>query len=187
MGTALLLSIAILVARPATAAEIEGVEFADEIQLPGARDQRLRLHGLGLLRYRVIFRGYVAGLYLPDGIAGDRALEDVARRLELSYFWSIRGADFAKVADEFLQDTLPEKTFSKLRDRVDRLHRAYRDVEPDDRYALTYTPGAGTTLQLNDRELVSIPGADFAEAYFGIWLGSRCLDEPLRDALLGGS
>jgi hypothetical protein len=42
-------------------------------------------------------------------------------------------------------------------------------------------------LSLNGESLVTIPGADFAKAYFGIWLGPDALDADLRTALLGGN
>ncbi|MFM8357803.1 MAG: chalcone isomerase family protein, partial [Verrucomicrobiota bacterium] len=67
----------------------------------------------------------------------------------------------------------------------DRLNRAYRDIRPGDRYTLTYLPGRGTTLRLNDTELVTIEGADFAGAYFRIWLGDDPISPALRDQLLG--
>ncbi len=168
----------------ATGAEIEGVRFEDEIEFKEPVTQTLRLYGTGLLRYRVVFRGYVAGLYLPDDVSGDQALDDVSRRLELSYFWSIAGKDFADAANQLLERELSVEALASLRSRIDTLHRAYRDVRPDDRYALTYFPGFGTELRLNGERLVSIPGADFAKAYFGIWLGRKPLDEGLRDALL---
>ena len=168
----------------ATAATIEGVTFADEVSIGPNKETRLRLHGTGLLRYRVVFRGYVAALYLPEGIPGTSALEDVPRRLELSYFWAIGASDFADAAENFLKQNMSTTGFNKLQARVENLHTAYRDVRPSDRYALTYQPGIGTTLRLNDESLVTIPGADFAKAYFGIWLGTPSLDNSLRDSLL---
>ena len=169
---------------PANTAEIEGVEFADEIKFSKPIDGTLRLHGMGLLRYRVVFKGYVAALYLPEGLSGEDALEDVNRRLELSYFWSIGAEDFAHAADRLLEKELSAAQLAPLRLRIDALHTAYRDVRPDDRYSLTYFQGVGTELRLNGELLVLIPGADFARAYFGIWLGRNALDTDLRDALL---
>jgi hypothetical protein len=52
------------------------------------------------------------------------------------------------------------------------------------RLEFSYLPGTGTELTLNGRRLALIEGADFARAYFAIWLGHRPLDEPLRDRLL---
>ena len=63
----------------------------------------------------------------------------------------------------------------------------YRDVEPGDRYRLTYEPGRGTTLSHNGQRLGTIEGADFAADYFGLWLGADPLSESFRDELLSGS
>ena len=170
----------------AASADIEGVRFADEIEFTHPIEETLSLYGVGLLRYRFVFKGYVAALYLPKGRTGDDVIEDVSRRLELSYFWSIDGDDFAAAADQLLERQLPAPQLKSLRPRVDTLHRAYRDVQPGDRYCLTYFAGVGTELSLNGESLVTIPGADFAKAYFGIWLGPDALDAGLRTALLSG-
>ena len=184
---ALSIGLILVVSTSARSAELEGVVFPDEIRASEDPSHLLRVHGLGLLRYRVVFRGYVAALYLPDGVPGERALEDVPRRLELSYFWSIAGSDFAKAANQLLARELTATQLASLRPRIDDLHRSYRDVRPDDRYSLTYLPSVGTELRLNDELLTTIPGNDFAEAYFGIWLGDQPLDAGLRDELLGRS
>jgi hypothetical protein len=181
---ALLVGIGLSGPGTAESAEIEGIHFADTIQLSGDPAQELRLRGLGLLRYRIVFRGYVAALYLPDRVSGDAVLEDVPRRLELSYFWPIAGRDFAQAADQLLERALSAPQLIALRPRIDALNRAYRDVRPDDRYSLTYVPEIGTELRLNDELLITVPGEDFAAAYFGIWLGSKPLDDGLRDDLL---
>ena len=70
-------------------------------------------------------------------------------------------------------------------DRLAKLNRAYVDVKPGDRYTLTYVPGKGTTLRLNGNPLVTVEGADFATAYFRIWLGEDPISPQLRDLLLG--
>ena len=71
-----------------------------------------------------------------------------------------------------------------LADRIETLHRAYRDVDKGDRYSLTYVPEQGTELALNGQVLTRVAGADFACAYFGIWLGGDPIDDGLRDRLL---
>ena len=76
-------------------------------------------------------------------------------------------------------------TLSSLRDRLDRIRAAYRDVKPGDRYALTYRPGSGTELSFNGTTLVVIQGDDFAAAYFSIWLGKQPLDRGLRKTCSG--
>jgi len=170
-------------AAPATAAELEGVDFAERLD---AGNTELFLHGTGLLRYRVLFKGYVAALYLEKDAASAAALEDSPRRLEISYFWSIDADDFAEATIEGISRNVDAKTLAALRDRIDRLNRLYEDIEPGDRYALTYLPGIGTELSKNEVPKGRIPGADFAEALFAIWLGENPLDIPLRDQLLRG-
>jgi len=62
---------------------------------------------------------------------------------------------------------------------------ANEPVEPGDRYALADRPDIGTELSKNGRPLAVIPGADFAAAYFSMWLGERPIDLSLRESLLG--
>ncbi|MGH0030646.1 MAG: chalcone isomerase family protein [Myxococcota bacterium] len=165
----------------APAGSIEGVDFPDRFQ---AGDERLELKGLGLLRYRVVFRGYVAALYLDAQTPPSAVLEDVPKRLEIEYFWSIGGEAIRDAGAELLARNVAPRELAALRERVDRIGRLYRDVEPGDRYALTYVPGRGTELSLNGEALGIVPGADFAAAYFAIWLGEEPIDESLRRQLL---
>ena len=183
LRTALCTLLALALVGPASAGTIEDVEFAESIEIS---DTSLSLAGLALLRYRVIFKGYVAGLYLPEGTAPTRALEDVPKRLELEYFWSIGGQDIAEAGDEMLRRNVDSATFASLQDRVKQINALYQDVEPGDRYALSYVPGVGTELAKNGRALGVIPGADFAKAYFAIWLGEEPIDVPFRDQLFRG-
>ena len=62
----------------------------------------------------------------------------------------------------------------------------YRDVNPGDRYARTYVPDQGTELSYNGQPLITIQGADFAAAYFGIWLGKDPIDKDMRSRLIKG-
>jgi hypothetical protein len=148
----------------------------------------LRLHGTGLLRYRVFIKGYVAALYLDRSIPGEvtsgAVLGDAPRRLEIEYFWSIPAAGFAKATVDGVSRNADRATFESLRPRIDRLNALYEDVAPGDRYALTYLPGTGTELAMNGRRLGVIEGADFSAALFAIWLGDEALDESLRTQLL---
>ena len=165
----------------AQAAIIEGVMFADRYQ---TGTTTLTLNNVGLLRYRVIFKGYVAALYLGEGTRPEDVLTDVPKRLELEYFWSIAGADFGKAAEKILADNFPDAQVAPFRSRLDRLNTLYENVKPGDRYSLTYIPGVGTELALNGKPKGVIEGADFAAAYFAIWLGAKPLDASLKTQLL---
>ncbi len=179
---AVALSLALLWPLPASPVEIEGVEYAEEIEAAGTS---LRLQGVALLNYKVLFKAYTAALYLGEGVDPADVLGDTPKRLELAYFWSIDGEKFGPAGVEILSRNVDEATLTALRPRLDRIGALYEDVEPGDRYALTYIPGMGTELAKNGRRIGTIPGADFAAAYFAIWLGAEPLDAKLRDRLLG--
>jgi hypothetical protein len=168
-------------AAPARALKIEGVEFAPQVRLS---DATLDLHNAALLRYRLFIKAYVGALYLAPKVAAERVLDNVPKRLEIEYFWSISAADFAAATIKGVANNVDADTLAKLRSRIDRINTLYRDVKPGDRYALTYVPGVGTELSLNARPLGSIEGPDFAAAIFAIWLGPNPLDETFRDDLL---
>lgn len=183
--TWLFLSMSLLLASPGMAATLAGVEFDEIMVVEEVGDPlSLELCSTGLLRYRKIFKGYAAALYRADCAASTGTRAIAARRLELSYFWSIDGEKFGKAAEFMLREQLQPSSFAALESRMARLHRSYRSVAPGDRYALTYLPGRGTELSLNGRSLVVIEGEDFARAYFDIWLGDRPIEEELRNALL---
>lgn len=167
----------------AQAGEIEGVRFAREVR---ARDTALALHGLGLLRYRWVIKAYVAGLYLPPGVGPEAVLSDVPKRLELHYFYAIDGDAFGPAAETILRENLDGAALDRLRPRLEAMNALFEDVEPGDRYALTYVPGVGTELSRNGRPKGTIPGADFAAAYFSIWLGDAPIDRDLREQLVEG-
>lgn len=178
---AAVLCVAALTAQPGAAAELEGVHFADQVR---AGNTTLRLSCVGLLRYKLFIKAYVAALYLGDGAVTGDALADVPKRLDLSYFWSIGGADFGKAGDQILARSVDAQTLAALRPRLDRINAWYRDVKPGDRYSLTYVPGMGTELALNGNRLGVVEGADFAAAYFRIWLGDNPIDSRLRNQLV---
>lgn len=178
--SALALAAALVVAVPAGAAEIEGVRFADDVAVG---ETRLVLAGVGKLRWWML-TPYVGAFYVGEGVDPARWREDVPKRLELEYFYSIAGAKFGPAGEEVLARNVDRATLDGLRDRLRAIGALYVDVAPGDRYALTYLPGRGTELSKNGRALGTIPGADFAAAYLSIWLGEDPISGAFRDALL---
>lgn len=167
-------------ASPASVRTYGGVNFADSVNIQG---QSLPLRGVGRVYYLRFFELYVGGLYIAESVPREAVLTNVAKRLELHYVRKITSSQFAEGAEEFLQRNLSEEQREQIARRVERLHRAYRDVRAGDSYALTYVPGVGTELALNGTPLVTIVGADFAAAYLSIWLGHHSLSESFREAV----
>lgn len=164
------------------AIRIEHVTFASTAV---AGETPLRLHGAGLLRWGFFVKVYAAALYVPDGPPFDPDA-DSPRRLELTYFVPFGAGDLRGAADHVLRQNFSPEALAPLRARIDALHRSYVDVRSGDRVTITYVPGRGTELSLNGRPLAVVEGADFARAYFAIFLGEKPIDRGLRRALLGG-
>ena len=179
-GTVLVAALASLPIR-AQALTIENVTFTRSITIG---EKPVTLRGAALLRWLKLVKVYVAALYLPEQTKPSEALSDIPKRLEISYLVAIKGADFGPAAEPILARNVSGAELKSLRNRIDRFNAAYRDIKPGDRYALTYQPGKGTELSWNEEPLVTIEGADFAAAYFGIWLGHKPLDDNLKKALL---
>lgn len=149
-----------------------------------AGDAPLRLRGAGVLRWGFFVKVYAAALYAPEGPF--RLDADAPRRLELTYFVPFDADALRGAADHVLRQNFPKEALAPLRARIDAFHRSYVAVRKGDRVAITYVPGRGTELTLNGRRLALVPGADFARAYFAIFLGAHPIDAGVRRALLGG-
>ncbi len=162
---------------------MDQVQFQDRLR---AGSVMLRLSGAGTVYYKFVIKGLAAGLYLDEGVRPQDVLTDVAKRVEIEYFWALKGTTIAAVLEKPLAANLSAEKFAKLQDDIRRLHAAMVDVQPGDRYALTYLPGVGTWLSHNGKTLVTIPGAEFAASYFSIWFGEQPMDARLKRQLLGG-
>jgi hypothetical protein len=157
-------------------------QFTPEAAVHG---ETLLLRGTGRLVWMRVVTVYDAALYLPADVPGKDVLRDVPKRLELRYHVSIKGEKFGESAVPFLEKNVPAEELARLKPRIEQLNGFYRDVKEGDRYALTYVPGKGTALSLNGNPLGTIDGADFAAAYFTIWLGAKPISDTLRDELIG--
>lgn len=170
-------ALALLVAGVASASR---AVFDPALSLDGSR---LALRGSGTAYYARIFRVYDAALYAPAGAPlSEIVAGHVPRCLLLEYRREVTRDLITTAAVTVL--TRQGVAVPALQERLDRLHRAYRDVGAGDRYMLCHAPGRATRLLLNGQELTRIAGDDFAAAYFGIWLSDGAISEELRATLL---
>ena len=150
----------------------------------------MNLLGKGEVYYLGFIKVYDAALYTDAQSGGQMIMDsETSRCLKLTYDVSLTVKDFVLGAETVLARQHSPEGIAKLRKEIDMLHAAYRDVQKGDSYYLCYAaPQHLTTLTLNDTELVAVPSKEFAEVYFGIWLGAvQPIDEKLRDRLLSGS
>ena len=147
-------------------------------------DTTIELRGSSLYEYFVV-DVYAAALYLPKQTSSDTVLSDVPKKLVLHYFRDLKKGDFIE-SGEFLMKKDPTFIKEKLNTSLETLYSLLEDVKSGDRYTLTYIPGTGTELKLNDTVKSVIQGEEFAKRYFGIWLSDKySVDEAFTKRLLG--
>ncbi len=160
---------------------IGGACFSTEHQVG---ELTLPLKGVSLFEYWS-FDVYSAALYAPAEVKDIKGvLGDVPKYLVLEYH---RGLERQNIIDnsEYILEKNPQNNMQSLRDRLKVLYENYNDVKDGDRFSMSYVPGKGTTLYYNGKEKKTLPGVDFQQAYFGIWLSRTSVDEDFTQELLG--
>lgn len=181
---ALALGLVAVVAVPATAAECGNITMPDSVAVNG---QTMTLNGMGIRKATFLkIKVYVAGLYLADKSGDPSAIVSVDQpwRLVLNFVRDVGAKDIRDAWQDGFKKNAADQ-LAKLQDRIDTLRGHMVDFKKSDRLIFSYSPGAGTSVLVNDRETGTILGADFGSALIAIWLG----DPPngdLKQGLLGG-
>ncbi len=76
---------------------------------------------------------------------------------------------------------------SQLKDWQQHLERVFPDVKEGETIVGVSVPGRGARFFHNGRSTGEVNDADFAQAFFAIWLDERTHSPDLRAQLLGGS
>lgn len=164
--------------------EIQGVYFKDSVAVDGTT---LQIRGAGLFRFMRVIKAYVGALYMLEGIPSENVLTDTPKRLEIEYFHAIKAEDFGSASNKILAQNVGAEEFERLKSRLEQQNALYKDVQPGDRYSISYVPGKGTELALNGKSLGVIQGADFASALYAMWLGKKPMNKSFKRQLLGSS
>ena len=137
---------------------------------------QVQLQGLGRLNFWG-FHVYDANLY--RGAAKDS--QEFA--LELKYQRAFSGEAIANRTAEEMKNMgvadVQAASWGK------ELASILPNVEPGQTIAAVYTPKQGTSFFYEGKKISQIQGADFAKAFFGIWLDSKTSAPKLRTELLG--
>lgn len=181
----LVLGLIALVGTNVQAAEVAGVELAEEMRSPDGA--RLLLNGAGV-RKKFFIKVYVGALYLPqktrsvDGVLNGPG----ARRVAMHFVYD--GVSRQKITDgwsEGMQANLSEQAFNAIKPRLEQFNALFEDMRAGDTIVLDYVPAEGTRVEVKGREKGVIPGEDFMQALFKVWLGGAPVDAGLKRAMLG--
>lgn len=168
------------------AVEVRGVKFADTTTVAG---QALQLNGAGV-RVKVIVDVYAAGLYVGKRDTSAQALigQPGAKSMQIVLLRDLTGEDFADAMIKGFRKNNNEAEVSRFQARLDELRKtmvAFGTVKKGTVIQLNLVPGAGIrTLVDGAAKGADIQGDDFYAALLKIWLGSKPVDDDLKDDLL---
>jgi hypothetical protein len=170
---------------PAAAMELAGVTLPDTTTVNGST---LKLNGMGVRTKTMLkVKVYVAGLYLttPSHDAVAIVAVDEAKQVLMHFLYK-------KVEKDKLTEAWREgfannsaAALPALKARLDEFCALWPDMASGERAVITYLPGTGTRLELNGKEAGVIPGKDFADAMFAVWLGTKPADTGLKEGIVG--
>jgi chalcone isomerase-like protein len=164
-------------------ATLAGVTLPDSATVAG---KTLVLNGLGL-RTKMVFKVYVAGLYLVQKSSDAAAIikADAPKQVVMQFVRSVTKDQMIEAFDESFKNNAPE-ALTTMKADVDRLLGAFEPLKEGDQMVFTYVPATGTTLSIAGKDKVTIAGAPFAQALFSAWLGPKPPSADLKKGLLGG-
>jgi len=155
---------------PLLAGTRSGVTMSDSIVID---NQTLELNGLAL-RKKVIFKVYVAGLYLPQKQKSAEAIlaADEMRCMQMHF---VRSVDASKI-NEGWRDGLSANTANaspELKKQFDTLYSWMEKVKDGDLLSFTYIPGQGTRVKVKGQLKGTLEGKAFADALLACWIGPK--------------
>jgi Chalcone isomerase-like len=181
--SAVLLSL--LFALPAFALDVGGVKLDEKVSVGG---QDLVLNGAGI-RTRVVFKVYVASLYVPAK-AADLAgvVAQSPRRIQMNLLRKLSAEQLVDALNDGLKDNNSEADLAAVRPQAEQLSsimKAFGEVKEGDVVTLDFVDGS-TRIGFDAAVKGSIPGEAFNRALTRIWLGDKPVQADLKRALLGG-
>jgi len=178
------ITLATLLAVPALAGELGGVTMPDDVTLDG---KTLVLNGMGL-REKFVFDVYVAGLYLEQTTSDPEAIlsSDGPVRLHMHFVYKkVSAAKLVAAWNDGFKANAGDKMAS-LQAGLDQLNSWMEEVVRGDSMIFTSTP-EGLEVAVKGQVKGVVPGADFARAFWSVFLGPKPPTAPLKNGLLGPS
>jgi hypothetical protein len=176
-----------LLACQVQAREVEGVNYAESLDLGGAT---LQLNGAGV-RYKAVFKVYTAGLYL--GKKASTTAEAVAtpgpKRLTLTFVRDIASEELGRLFIKGIKSNTPNEEYTRIVGSVMRMSQVFyeaRKMKVGEVINMDWVPGKGTSITIRGVPVGEpFPEPEFYGALLRIWLGQDPADWQLKDALLG--
>lgn len=187
LGLSGLASLTLSVGVMAAPLEISGVKLDDSVEVRGSR---LQLNGAGI-RYKAVFKVYVAGLYLSKKVATTEEVLAVPgpKHLSITMLREINTAELGTLFARGIEANMDKASFSKLIPGVMRMSQIFSDhkkLNPGEQFTMDWIPGTGTVITVKGQtQGEPFKEPEFYNALLRIWLGPSPADANLKEALLG--
>lgn len=171
----------------AQAMEVSGVKLDDTVRVA---NQELKLNGAGM-RYKAIFKVYVAGLYLAEKktTVADVLAAPGARRVTIVPMRDLSSEEFGRAFMSGIQKNSDKAEKSKLIMQLQKFGEVFASVpelKKGDVLTVDWLPGSGTIIHINGKKVSDVlPDIAFYNAILKIWLGENPADSRLKPLLLG--
>ncbi len=170
---------------PALAAEVAGVKLQETASVGG---KELVLNGAGV-RTRMVFKVYVAALYLPAKAADlPAALAQSTRRVQMTLLRNVGADDLVGALVDGMTANNSAQEMAAVKAQTDQLvsiMKSIGEAKTGDVVALDFADGE-TRVGHNGKAIGAIAGAPFNDALLKIWLGDKPVQADLKKAMLGG-
>jgi long-chain acyl-CoA synthetase len=175
----------LFVAMPAFALDVGGVKLDEKVSVGG---QELVLNGAGI-RTRVVFKVYVASLYLPSKASDVAAvLAKAPRRIQMNLLRTLSPDQLVDALNDGLKENNSDAELAAVKAQTDQLMgimRSFGEAKEGNVVTLDFIDGA-TAVGFNGASRGTVPGEAFNKALTKVWLGDKPVQPDLKKALLGG-
>ena len=147
----------------------------------------LKLNGAGY-RKKTLISLYECGLYLQQGSRDAAAIiqanQPMAIRIRISSGFVSQSKLVDALNEGFRSATGGQTT--AIDEQIQQFRSCFGDaINKNDVFVLVYVPQAGVVVLKNGQQKGVIPGLEFKQALFGIWLSDHSVDESLKSSMLG--
>lgn len=176
------LPLMLLLAAPAFAKELNGIKMDDTVTVDG---KALKLNGMGL-RKKLMFKVYVAGLYLeePSKDGNTVVTKDQGRRVVMAMMRDLGKDKIVEAINEGFEKNNSDK-MAALKERLAKFVAVIPDLKEGQHLSVTYMPGKGTTIDGPNGVTFTAEGKDFGDALFSVWFGKSPVSDDLKNQMLG--
>jgi hypothetical protein len=168
--------------------EREGMRFEDTLRVGSSK---VVLNGVGV-RAAAWFKGYVAGLYLPQKSGDPEAIYALpgAKRIVVRMLIDVNADLLAKTFGDGIRKNYRDDALEALRPRMEAFDGQLRalpgGIKKGQEIDLDFQPSVGTHVLVGGKPIGEpIAGDDFYVALLKMFIGERAIDKNLRAAMLG--